>query len=143
MLHIRTNGLLTLEQPVTFATMRDCLSSCRILRVCILLLSDRWTKPKCNRVWTCVADNGTTRWSDAGNKLHDVPLVPELPYNLLSVSKVTEAGKTIEFSSNVCSIMNHWRKRIATDSRISSLYCLNCQPNFCQVNTVREKQREL
>ena len=75
-------------------------------------------------------------------RLHDVLLVPDLSYNLLSVSKATEAGKTVEFRDNVCSIKSHWGKRIATAGRISGLYYLNCQPAFYQVNTVREKRQE-
>ena len=74
-------------------------------------------------------------------RLHDVLLVPDLSYNLLSVSKATEAGKTVEFSADVCSITNHWGKRIATASRLWSLYYLNCQPSFCQVNTVKDKRQ--
>lgn len=36
--------------------------------------------------------------------LHDVLLVPRLAYNLFSVAKSTEAGKTTEFSNSTCSI---------------------------------------
>ena len=75
-------------------------------------------------------------------RLHDVLLVADFSYNLLSVSKVTEAGKTVEFSNDGCSIMNHFQKRIATVSRISRLYYLNYQASFCQVITVRGKQQE-
>ena len=72
-------------------------------------------------------------------QIHDLLLVPDLSHNLLSVLKATEAGKTVEFSDDVCSIMNHMGKRIATARKISSVYYLNCQPSFGQVNTVREK----
>ena len=75
-------------------------------------------------------------------RLHDMLLVPDLSYNLLSVLKAMKLGKAVEFSDNVCGITNHWGKRIATVSRISGLYSLNYQPNFCQVNTVREKWQE-
>ena len=74
--------------------------------------------------------------------LHDVLLVPDLSYNLVSMSKATEAGKTVEFSNDVCSITNQWGKKIATASRISGLYYVDCQSNSCQVNTVRVKGQE-
>ena len=36
--------------------------------------------------------------------LHDVLLVPDLAYNLFSVSRATEAGKLTEFTKFACSI---------------------------------------
>ena len=36
--------------------------------------------------------------------LHDVLLVPDLAYNLFSVSRATEMGKSTEFTKSTCSI---------------------------------------
>ena len=57
-------------------------------------------------------------------KLHDVLFVPNLSYNLLSVSK---AGKVTQFDEAGCRILNADSKVIATAVRCGSLYFLNCQ----------------
>ena len=76
------------------------------------------------------------------SKLHEALLVSDLLYNLLSVSQATEAGKTVQFNDDFCSITNHCGKWIATASRTSNLYYVNCQSNSCQVNTMREMKQE-
>ena len=58
-------------------------------------------------------------------KLHDVLYVPKLSYNLLSVSKATEAGKTTKFSEAGCQILDVNGKLSAEGSRVGSLYYLD------------------
>jgi len=55
-------------------------------------------------------------------KLHDVLYVPKLSYNLLSVSRVTKAGKAVEFNEAGCVIMDGNRKLIGTATRVGNLY---------------------
>ena len=38
--------------------------------------------------------------------LHDVLYVPELSYNLLSITKATSLGKTVRFDESTCEILN-------------------------------------
>ena len=52
--------------------------------------------------------------------------VPDLSYNLLSVSKASEAGKVTQFDEAGCRILNADSKVIATAVRCGSLYFLNC-----------------
>ena len=67
--------------------------------------------------------NGNTRQCH----LYNVLCVPKLSYNLLSVSKATEAGKRVEFNSTGCQIMNKEGKVVAVGIRKGSLYYLSCQ----------------
>ena len=60
--------------------------------------------------------------------LKKVLLIPKLVYNLLSVSKASEAGKMIEFSESGCEILNGSGKCITYATKMGSLYYL-C---FCQ-----------
>ena len=55
----------------------------------------------------------------------DVLFVPELSYSLLSVSKITQAGKIIKFASSECIILDGNQRIIAAASLIGSLYQLN------------------
>lgn len=58
--------------------------------------------------------------------LHDVLLIPGLAYNLFSVSKATEAGKSTEFTKTRCSIRDtSGRQLIARGYRQRSLYYLD------------------
>ena len=59
-------------------------------------------------------------------KLHEVLYVPNLSYNLLSVSKATNPGKAVEFSEAGCEIMDEDRKLIATATSVGSLFYLKC-----------------
>ena len=61
---------------------------------------------------------------DKSVKLHDVLYVPKLSYNLLSVLKVTEFGKTISFSDDSSQITDVNQKLIATATRVENLYHL-------------------
>ena len=60
-------------------------------------------------------------------KLHDVLYVPRLSYSLLSVSKVTDAGKTTEFDDVHCRIIGDGRKVLAMATKVGSLYYLDYQ----------------
>ena len=60
--------------------------------------------------------------------LHNVLLVPNLSYNLISVSKVTEAGKSISFEEAQCNISCANGEVIATAKKVGCLYYLDFQP---------------
>ena len=51
-------------------------------------------------------------------KIHEVLYVPNLSYKLLSVSKATKSGKTVEFREAGCEIMDENRRLIATATRV-------------------------
>ncbi|KAJ8030725.1 hypothetical protein HOLleu_27212 [Holothuria leucospilota] len=51
-------------------------------------------------------------------KLHNVLYVPNLSYNLLSVSKATESGKTTRFTEEGCQILDANQKLIAEVTRV-------------------------
>ena len=61
--------------------------------------------------------------------LKDVLYVPDLLYNLLSVSSATKAGKTVDFSEAGCEIVDRSQRLIATGSREGCLYFLDCSGN--------------
>ena len=75
-------------------------------------------------------------------KLHEVLYVPDLSYNLVSVSKITEAGKMIEFSETGCNILDSNRKLIAVATRVGSLYYLNCRTDHQQANPAENRNQE-
>jgi hypothetical protein len=77
-----------------------------------------------------ILENGKTKRC----RLHDVLYVPELTYNLLSVSKATEAGKRVRFHSNECKILDEHENVVATATKRGSLYYLACQKVKPQVN---------
>ena len=58
-------------------------------------------------------------------ELKDVLFVPELSYNLLSVSKIIQTGKIMKFIASECTIQNGNQRIVATASLIGSLYHLN------------------
>lgn len=72
-------------------------------------------------------------------KLHNVQYVPRLSYNLLSVSKVTEFGKTISFSNDGSQITGVNQKLVATTTRLGNLYHLNCHASCQHVNTTESR----
>ena len=76
-------------------------------------------------------------------KLMDVLYVPKLSYNLLSVSKATEAGATTEFNELGCQIYNGSNKLIAVAKKTGSLYYLNCLTCIEKVNVVDQKTKEM
>ena len=75
-------------------------------------------------------------------KPHDVLYVPQLSYNLFSVSRATEMGKTTSFDKANCQVFDANEKLIATASKIGSLYYLNCQTYSQQVNVADNQCRE-
>ena len=73
--------------------------------------------------------------------LYDVLYVPELSYNLLSVTKATELGKTVRFDEFTCEIINEDQEVVGSATKCGSLYYLNCQmmsPHQI-INTAREQ----
>ena len=56
--------------------------------------------------------------------LKKVLYVPKLGYNLVSVSRAAEAGKTIKFYNSSCEFVNSSGKTIAFATKQGSLYCL-------------------
>ena len=60
--------------------------------------------------------------------LHNVLYVPKLSHSLLSVSKVSEAGKTTKFNSSGCEILNENNEVIAFATRAGNLFYLE----FCR-----------
>ena len=74
--------------------------------------------------------------------LHNVLLVPNLSYNLISVSKVTEAGKSISFEETQCNISCADGKVIATAKKVGCLYYLDFQPTSeCSNAMVNERTK--
>ena len=57
--------------------------------------------------------------------LHDVLLVPDLAYNLLSVTSASKKGKVTTFSEMRCEIRDSNSKLIATGHREGSLYYID------------------
>ena len=71
----------------------------------------------------CYATNEVVKWQvEAYKFLTLLLLVPKLYYNLLSVSKTLEFGKTIEFSEFGCQILDSKKKLIAVATKVG---CLN------------------
>ena len=62
-------------------------------------------------------------------QLQEVLHVPDLTYNLVSVSKASEAGKLTKFDNLGCHILNCKSKLIDMARKFGSLYFLNCQMN--------------
>lgn len=75
-------------------------------------------------------------------KLLDVLHVPKMSYNLLSVSKAAEAGKTTEFNRAGCQIFGASKKLIGSATRAGSLYFLDCDRCNEQANPVIEETKE-
>ena len=75
-------------------------------------------------------------------KLHEVLYVPDLSYNLLSVSKAAKAGKVVKFTETGCEILDSNKKVIAVATRVGSLYHLNCQADNEQINAAVNKSKE-
>ena len=60
-------------------------------------------------------------------KLHNVLLVPELQYNLFSVSKAAELGKKVVFSKTGCHIIDGSTKEVIGSAiKVGKLYYLEC-----------------
>ena len=53
--------------------------------------------------------------------------VPNLSYNLLTVSKSTDTIKSTVFTSKGCDFLNAEGKVVTTGKRIGEIYYLNCR----------------
>ena len=60
-------------------------------------------------------------------------------YNLLSVSKASEAGKSAKFDNIGCEILNGDNKVIAFATRVGNLYYLEFCRNAQRLNVVEEQ----
>ena len=60
-------------------------------------------------------------------RLSNVLYVPTLAYNLLSVAKVTEAGKTIKFGERRGEVIDNQGEIVAVASKAGGLYYLDCE----------------
>ena len=75
-------------------------------------------------------------------KLHNVLYVPKLSYNLLSVSRTSDAGKTARFGETSCQILDSNRKLVAVATRVGDLYYLSCRPGSQKCHTAVDKGTE-
>ena len=50
-------------------------------------------------------------------RLHDVLYVPELAYNLLSISKFAKCGKRVNFYKSHCEIIDNNERVVATGTK--------------------------
>ena len=70
----------------------------------------------------------------------EVLYIPSLAYNLLSVPKATEAGKTVTFGETQGEIVDEEGEVVAIATKTGSLYYLNCEPmNNQQINSVTDQ----
>ena len=65
-------------------------------------------------------------------------LILKLAYNLLSVSKATETGKTFKFNASGYEILNASNKCIAFATKMGSLYYLKFSTDQQQLNEQAE-----
>ena len=65
-----------------------------------------------------------TDGNSRGCALQKVLYVPELAYNLVSVPKATEAGKTVKFYNTSCEFVNSSDETVAFATKQGNLYCL-------------------
>ena len=69
--------------------------------------------------------------------------VPELAYNLVSVSRATEAGKTVQFNSSGCKLLNEKGKAIAFAEKHGSLFHLKVnRESQGSINAVQRQNKE-
>ena len=73
--------------------------------------------------------------------LHDVLFVPDLAYNLLSITAASKRRKVTTFTEEVCEIRDLESKLIASGHREGSLYYLDQQDDIHQVCTSQESKR--
>ena len=60
-------------------------------------------------------------------KLHDVLYIPDLSFNLFSVSKATEKGKSAEFTKKSCRFRDNEGSVVAIANKVGNLYYLDCR----------------
>ena len=75
--------------------------------------------------------------------LHDVLFVPDLAYNLLSITAASKQRKVTTFTEEVCEIGDLESKLIASGHREGSLYYLDQQDDIHQVCTSQESKRAI
>ena len=68
--------------------------------------------------------------------------MPDLSYNLLSVSKAAEAGKVVEFSETSCQSLDANRKPITDAMRVGNLYYLNCLTDRQQAHAADNQSQQ-
>ena len=74
-------------------------------------------------------------------KLYNALYVPELSYNLISVSKASKAGKTVKFIDNVCEIMQPNGEIILNAEKRDNLYFVNYDSDhYIKCNLVDDKE---
>ena len=73
-------------------------------------------------------------------RLQDVLYVPKLSFNLLSVVASTKARMLLQFTEGGCEIFDGKNKLVATASRESNLYYLNCCSIHVRINSAGEKE---
>ena len=86
---------------------------------------------------TLLPDGNTKKCS-----LHNVLYVPRLSHNLLSVSKVAEAGKITKFNRCGCEILNGDNEVIAFATKAGDLYYLEFCRNPQQLNVAEKVSKE-
>ena len=72
----------------------------------------------------------------------NVLYVPKLSYNLLSVSRTSDAGKIARFGETSCQILDANRKLVAVTTRVGDLYHLSCRPGSQNCHTAVDKGAE-
>ena len=83
--------------------------------------------------------DGTTSLCDLVKVLY----VPELAYNLLSIPRATESGKTVKFDKTSCEFINKKNKRVAFATKAGGLYHLEfCRKSQQSTNLVKGKGKE-
>ena len=76
-------------------------------------------------------------------RLNEVLYVPTLAYNLLSVSKAIEAGKTVTFGKTQGEVIDGEGEVVAVASKAGNLYYLKCEPlKNEQINSARHQSKE-
>ena len=83
-------------------------------------------------------DGGTTKRCS----LKRVLLIPKLAYNLLSVSKATEAGKTVDFDETGCKILNADGRCIASGTKVGNLYYLKVSKDHHHLTVAAGSNKE-
>lgn len=72
----------------------------------------------------------------------NVLYVPKLSFNLLSVLRMTEKGKTVTFNEAGCQISDRSGQLIGVASKVGSLYHIDCIPVTFGVYVNVEKERD-
>ena len=71
--------------------------------------------------------------------LHDVLYVPSLSYNLLSVAKASQRGKTVKFTQSACYVVDKCHKMVSKATKVGSLYQLDHKPNHELARSTRNR----